>query len=112
MYEIDEDGDVFLAPAATNGLWSRSVAAQLRFTLTPDHPVFCGVRGRQRLAVIDGVADEIVVKTVLESLGDRERAVIVAKAVLPEASELLATASPGSRIRKAPDDLFPKRTVK
>lgn len=112
MYEIDEDGDVFLAPAATNGLWSRSVAAQLRFTLTPDHPVFCGVRGRQRLAVIDGVADEIVVKTVLESLGDRERAVIVAKAVLPEASELLAAASPGSRIRKAPDDLFPKRTVK
>ena len=112
MYEVDEDGDVFLAPAATNGLWSRSVAAQLRFTLTPDHPVFCGIRGRQRLAVIDGVADEIVVKTVLESLGDRERAVIVAKAVLPEASELLAASSPGSRIRKAPDDLFPKRTVK
>lgn len=112
MYEVDEDGDVFLATTATNGLWSRSVAAQLRFTLTPDHPVFCGIRGRQRLAVIDGVADEIVVKTVLESLGDRERAVIVAKAVLPEASELLAAASPGSRIRKAPDDLFPKRTVK
>ncbi|MDY0983978.1 site-specific DNA-methyltransferase [Microbacterium sp. CFBP9023] len=112
MYEVDEDGDVFLAPAARDGMWSRSVAAQLRFTLTPDHPVFCGIRGRQRLAVIDGVADEIVVKTVLEALGDRERAVIVAKAVLPEAAELLAAESPGSRIRKAPNDLFPKRTVK
>lgn len=112
MYEVDDDGDVFLAPAATNGTWSRSVAAQLRFTLTPDHAVFCGVRGRQCLAVIDGVADEIVVKTVLESLGDGERAVIVAKAVLPEAAQLLAEESPGSRIRKAPDDLFPKRTVK
>lgn len=112
MYEVDEDGDVFLAPTASNGMWTRSVAAQLRFTLTPEHPVFCGIRGRQRLAVIDGVADEVVVKTVLESLGDRERAVIVAKAVLPEAAELLATSSPGSRIRKAPDDLFPKRTVK
>ncbi len=112
MYEVDDDGDVFLAPAATNGTWSKSVAAQLRFTLTPDHTVFCGVRGRQRLAVIDGVADEIVVKTVLESLGEGERAVIVAKAVLPEAAQLLAEESPGSRIRKAPDDLFPKRTVK
>ncbi len=62
--------------------------------------------------MIDGVADEIVVKTILESLGERERAVIVAKAVLPEAAQLLAEESPGSRIRKAPDELFPKRTVK
>ncbi len=112
MYEVDDDGDVLLAPAATNETWSRSVAAQLRFTLTPGHPVFCGVRGRQYLAVIDGVADEIVVKTVLESLGKGERALIVAKAILPEAAQLLAEKSPGSRIRKAPDDLFPKRTVK
>lgn len=112
MYEVDEDGDVFLSPAATNGAWSKSVAAQLKFALTPDHPVFCGLRGRQRLAVIDGVADEVVVLTVLENLADRERAVIVAKAVLPEAQVLLSTQSPGSRIRKAPDDLFPKRTVK
>lgn len=112
MYEVDEDGEVFLAPTATNGSWSRSVAAQLRFTLTPDHPVFCGVRGRQRLAVIDGIADEVVVRTVLESLAEREKAVIVAKAVLPEAAHLLADASPGSSIRKAPNDLFPKRTVR
>lgn len=112
MYEIDEDGDIFLTEAATNGAWSKSVAAQLRFTLTPDHPVFCGVRGRQRLAVIDGVADEIVIRTVLEHLGEKEKAVVVAKAVLPEAATLLATVSPGSRLKKAPDDLFPKKTVK
>lgn len=112
MYEVDEDGDVFLAERATNGEWSKAVAAQLRFTLTPDHPVFVGFRGRQRLAVIDGVADEVVVRTVTENLADREKAVIVAKAVLPEAEELLTRLSPGSRIRKAPGDLFPKRTVK
>ena len=74
--------------------------------------MFCGVRGRQRLAVIDGVADEVVVRTVLENLADRERAVIVAKAVLSEAEQLLGELSSGSRIRKAPEDLFPKRTVK
>lgn len=112
MYEVDEDGDVFLSSEATNGAWSKSVAAQLKFTLTPDHPVFCGVRGRQRLAVIDGVADEVVVRTVLENLSDRERAVIVAKAVLPEAEQLLSGLSSGSRIRKAPEDLFPRRTVR
>ena len=75
MYEVDEeDGDVFLSAEATNGAWSQSVAAQLKFALTPIHPVFCGVRGRQRLAVIDGVADEVVVRTVFEHLGERERA--------------------------------------
>ncbi|MDN5893933.1 MAG: site-specific DNA-methyltransferase [Nocardioides sp.] len=112
MYEVDEDGAVFLSDQATNGTWSKAMAAQLKFTLTPNHPVFCGVRGRQRLAVIDGVADEAVATTVLENLGEKERAVVVAKAVLPEAAELLSSKSPGSRTRRAPDDLFPKRTVK
>lgn len=112
MYEVDEDGDVFLSPEATNGVWSQAVAAQLKFTLTPDHPVFCGVRGRQRLAVVDGVVDQTVAATVLEHLGESERAVVVGKAVLPEAQQLLTETSPGSRVRKAPDDLFPKRTVR
>ena len=35
MYEVDDDGDVFLSGQATNGAWSKSVAAQLKFTLTP-----------------------------------------------------------------------------
>ncbi|KGN41032.1 site-specific DNA-methyltransferase [Knoellia aerolata] len=113
MYEVDEDtGDLLLSEAAVNGIWSKAVAAQLKFTLTPDHPVFCGIRGRQRLAVIDGVADEIVVRTVVENLAVKERAVIVAKVVLPEADSLLQRLSPGSRLKKAPRDLFPKRTVK
>lgn len=113
MYDVDdESGDVYLSELAANGNWSQSVAAQLKFTLTPNHPVFCGVRGRQRLAVIDGVADEIVVRTVVEHLGDKERTVVVAKVVLPEAEALLEKLSPGSRLKKAPRDLFPKRTVK
>lgn len=113
MYEIDDtDGEVFMSTAATNGAWSKAVAGQLRFTLTPDDPVFCGIRGRQRLAVIDGVVDDTVVNTIVESLDDRQRALIVAKAVLPGAAELLATLSPGSRIKKAPEQMFSSRTVK
>lgn len=112
MYEVDdEDGSVYLSPEATNGAWSKAIAGQLKFTLTPDDPVFCGVRKRQRLAVIDGVADETVVRTVVEHLGEKEKAVIVAKGVLPEAGDLLQRLSPGSRIKKAPEDVFPKGTV-
>lgn len=113
MYEVDDqDGEVFLSPEATNGAWSKAIAGQLKFTFTPEHPVFCGVRKRQRLAVIDGVADETLVRTVVEHLGDKEKAMIVAKGVLPEAAELLQNLSPGSRIKKAPTDIFPKGTVK
>jgi adenine-specific DNA-methyltransferase len=113
MYEVDDDdGEVYLSLAATNGAWSRAVAGHLRFALTCEHPVFCGARNRQRLAVIDGVADEMVVRTVVENLGDSERAVIVAKSVLPAAETLLHELSPGSRIRKAPDQMFPKATVR
>ena len=113
MYDVDDEtGDVFLSAHATNGAWSEAIAGQLRFTLTPDHPVYCGVRGRQRLAVIDGVANETIINAIVEQLGDREKAVIVAKAVTAEAATLLQQLSPGSRIRKAPGDLFPKGTTK
>lgn len=113
MYEVDDEtGEVFLASAATNGAWSKAVAGQLGYTLTPDDQVFCGVKRRMRLGVIDGVADEQVVRTVVEHLGDGEKAVIVAKAVLPAAEALLKALSSGSRLRKAPDDLFPRATVK
>lgn len=112
MYDVDDGGTVYLSAAATNGAWSKAVAGQLRFTLTPNDPVFCGVRNRQRLAVIDGVVDESVVRTVVEHLGDKERAVVVGKGVLEEAELLLAELSKGSRIRKAPDDLFGKATVR
>ena len=113
MYEVDDDdGSVYLSAEATNGAWSKAVAGQLKFTLTPDDPVFCGARKRQRLAVIDGVADETVVRTVVEHLGEKEKAVIVAKGVLPEAAKLLQSLSPGSRIKKAPGDMFANGTVK
>lgn len=113
MYEVDDtDGVTYLSPKATNGSWSKAVAGQMGFTLTPRNKVFAGVKGRQRLAVIDGVVDTDVVDAVVDSLGEKERAVIVGKAVLPGARDLLETRSPGSRIKQAPDDLFPKGTVK
>ena len=73
--------------------------------------MFTGARGRQRLAVVDGVVDEQVVNTVVSALREKERAVVVGKAVLPEAEQLLRELSPGSRVRQAPDQVFPKGIV-
>jgi len=113
MYEVDDaSGEVFLSPAATNGAWSRAVAGQLKFTRTPDDPVFCGRKGRQRLAVVDGVVDENVIRTIVSSLADKQSAVVVGKAFVTGAAELLRELSPASVVRKAPDDLFPTRTRK
>ena len=45
----------------------------------------------------------------MEHLADKERVLIVAKVVLA-GRVLLHELSPGSRLKKAPRDLFPKRT--
>lgn len=111
MYEVNDDlGMTFLSDAATGEPWARAVAAQLRFKLL-DHPVFVGSRGRQRLVVIDGVVDEQTVRTSVENLKDDEKTVIVGKAALAGADQLLTSLSKGSKLLVAPDDLFQKKTV-
>ena len=68
MYEVDEeDGDVFLSAEATNGAWSQSVAAQLKFALTPSTfavmlrrgPRLAGLPGFLRLWLVGGMWGEI-----------------------------------------------------
>lgn len=111
MYEVIDE-DIYLTEAAINGEFSKAVAGQLGYRLITGDPVFCGLKGRSKLAVLDGVADENVVRSILQNLGDGYKALIVAKVVLPEAVETLHQLSHGSRIRKAPDELFSKGTVK
>jgi adenine-specific DNA-methyltransferase len=105
MFDLDaETGEVFLAEWATNGAFSTAVAAQLGFELV-DEPPFCGFKGRTRLAVLDGVVGAAEVEFLVAALGERERAVVVGKAVTEDAEPLLRRLSPGSRLRFAPDDL-------
>jgi adenine-specific DNA-methyltransferase len=108
MYEVS-DGRVFLAEWTANGQFANAVCAQLGFSVVADPP-FAGRKGKMRLAVIDGVADAETVRAVISRLDDNERTVVVAKAVSPEAEATLKRLSPGSRLRKAPRDLF-KRGV-
>lgn len=106
MYEVDEDV-VLLAPWATNGNFARAVAGQLGFEWqSSKHAPFCGVRGRMRLAVLDGAVGPEEVREIVAALGEGERVTIVAKVVLPETEEVLRNLSKGSRIRKAPRDLL------
>lgn len=105
MYEIAEDGTVFLSPQATNSGFAEAVRAQLGF-VKDNNPPFCGRTGRTRLAVIDGIAGETEARHLVAALGTGERMMLVAKGVDTDVESLLAELSPGSRIRKAPRDLL------
>lgn len=110
MYELI-DGHVFLADWATNGAFAEAVAAQLGFALDHDVP-FSGTKGRSRLAVVDGVVDEQVIRAVVARLADDQRAVVVGKGATADAADLLKELSPGSRLRKAPRDLTKKGVIR
>lgn len=112
MYDVEDGPDgkveVFLSPAATNGAWSAAIAGQLGYRRTPEHRVFAGTKGRERLAVIDGVADESVIRDLVSQLADDETLLVVAKAALDETSALLRDLAPGSTLRVAPGGVLPK----
>lgn len=105
MYEVTPVG-VMLADWATNGKFARAVAGQLGFTFQPDAAPLCGVRGRMRLAVLDGAVGPEEVRGIVGALADGERVTIVAKVILPGAEETLTGVSRGSKVRKAPRDLL------
>lgn len=100
------DGRFLLSERATNGAFAQAVCPQVGFSVVSDPP-FIGRKGRQRLAVLDGVADDTSISAVVSHLGDGEIAVVVAKATTREAGATLARLSPGSRLCKAPDDILP-----
>lgn len=98
-------GIVFLADGMTNGLLAEATAAQLGFEYEPDPP-FSGRKGRTRLAVIDGVVNEGVVKLLAVALEEGERLVICGTGVDPEARQLLKDVAKGSTLRKIPSALL------
>jgi adenine-specific DNA-methyltransferase len=110
-YETVE-GRTFLADWVKSEELASVVAAQLGFTYqaAPNGP-FCGTKGRARLAVVDGVVDEVVARGVLAQLDEKQRAVIVGRGVTPEAETAVSELSPGSKVLKAPRDLVMRGRV-
>lgn len=104
MFEEDE-GTVFLADWAVNGMLAEATAAQLGYDYCPNPP-FVGRKGRTRLAVVDGLVSEAVVRAVVGSLSESERVVVCGTAIDPECREVLRDLKPGSTLRKIPSSIL------
>ncbi len=104
MFEAD-GGLVFLADSMTNSRLAEATAAQLGFAHEPAPP-FAGRKGRTRLAVIDGVVNEDVVRILVSALGNDERIVVCGTGIDPDARGVLRESRPGSTLRKIPAALL------
>jgi len=104
MFEADA-GLVFLQAGMTNGKLAEATAAQLGFEYEVAAP-FCGRKGRTRLAVIDGVVNEAVVRIIVSALGDGERVVVCGTGIDIDARPILRELRPGSSLRKIPAALL------
>lgn len=104
MFEAD-GGLVFLADWMTNGKLAEATAAQLGFSYESDAP-FSGRKGRARLAVVDGVVNESVVRLLVSALPESERVVICGTGIDPDCRTLLRELRPGSTLRKIPAALL------
>jgi adenine-specific DNA-methyltransferase len=101
---------VLLADWAKGAEFAQAVAAQLGFVYE-QHGPFSGAKGRSRLAVVDGVADDVVVKSIVSHLDEDERVTVVVKAAAPGTEQALRDLSSGSRLLKAPRDLVRRGRV-
>jgi adenine-specific DNA-methyltransferase len=99
------DGMVFLADWMTNGKLAEATAAQLGFAYGVSPP-FVGSKGRTRLAVVDGVVNEAVVRILVGALDERERIVVCGTAIDTDARPILRELRPGSTLRKIPAALL------
>lgn len=104
MFEVDQ-GLVFLAEWMTNGKLAEATAAQLGFEYSNDPP-FSGRKGRSRLAVVDGVVNEPVVRLLVSALPDGERVVVCGTGIDTDARPVLRELRPGSTLRKIPAALL------
>lgn len=106
-FDYDPDlGMVMLTEAAADpDRLVASVAAQLRFRLTPDH-YFHGMQGRARLYVTHTPATPALATELSAHLEDGESLVLASPTVVDGAGEALRGAARGSRVVHIPDDLF------
>lgn len=106
-FDVDEDlGLTILTEHADADNLARSVAAHLRFTLTPEHPVFPGRRGNMWLYVTRQPVDKRVLDELLSYLGEDEAVTVASTSVLPEHTTYLHKRAKGSRALSIPDGLF------
>ncbi len=106
---LDSDAglEVYRAEGIDTATLRRAVAAQLGYALI-EHPVFTGVRGRSRLAVVDGVVDATAVADIAAALAEGETALVAGTSVTDDAQSTLRELNKGSRVVRIPRELFPR----
>lgn len=107
---FDYDPEVALTTLtehATGDLLVRSVAAQLRFALTPNDLHFDGKRGREHLVVVEGVLDEEKIDEVMAHLTEGHSVLFAATVVDDFAREHVRSFKNGSRVVHVPLEVFP-----
>jgi adenine-specific DNA-methyltransferase len=104
MFEED-NGLIFLADQLTNGALAEATAAQLGFEYDAQPP-FSGRKGRVRLAVVDGVVNEGVVRLLVQALPEDQKLVVCGTGLDPDARVVLRDLRPGSTLRKIPAALL------
>jgi len=102
----DDDGHIVLADWAVNGALAEATAAQFGFAYDPKMLPFCGRKGRSRLAVVDGLVNEAVIRILVGHVPEGEALVLCATMVDPAAAGLLPELRRGSRLRKIPDSIL------
>jgi len=104
MFENDE-GVVVLADWASNSALGEATAAQLGYRYELAAP-FCGLKGRSRLAVIDGLVSPAVIELLVGALNENEQLTVCGTSVDADADATLRALRPGSRVRKIPATLM------
>jgi adenine-specific DNA-methyltransferase len=95
------DGRVYLAEWATDNALAEALAAQLGYDYIVDAP-FCGTKGKTRLAVVDGLVNEGVIRLLIEALPEGQRLMACGTAIDPDARTVLKLLRPGSTMKKIP----------
>lgn len=104
MFE-EADGRIYLADWAVNGALSEAVAAQFGYDYSEDGP-FCGTKGKTRLAVVDGLVNESVIRLLDSVLPDGQKMLVCGTAVDPYCRSVLKELRHGSSLKKIPAALI------
>ncbi len=105
--DVDEDtGTTMLTEHVTAANLARAVAAHLRFTMTPDHPVFAAKRANMYLTVTRQPVTTEFIDEILGYVAEDEAVTVAATSASPEVAEYLAKKCRGSRVIVIPDGLF------
>lgn len=99
------DGRVYIADWAVNHALGEAVAAQFGYAYEVDGP-FSGAKGNTRLAVVDGLVNDGVVRLLVDVLPDSQKLLVCGTAIDPECRSILRELRPGSTMKKIPSAIL------